>query len=73
MSFSHLSKKKQKNFLQNELILGDCWISMTQAQRSGLTLATRVGKHTDDYLLAQRLRRRNEYHQINLSEVLMVG
>ena len=42
--------KKQKNCLQNELIVGDCWIGMTQAQGSGLILATRVGKHTDEFI-----------------------
>jgi insertion element IS1 protein InsB len=47
-----LRAKKQKHCLQEELMIGDCWIGMTQAQGSGLILATRVGKHTDE-LIAQ--------------------
>ena len=31
-------------------MVGDCWIGMTQAQGSGLILATRVGKHTDEFI-----------------------
>ena len=34
----------------NELTKGDCWIGMTQVSSSGLILATRVGKHTDQLL-----------------------
>ena len=42
--------KKQKNCQMNELTKGDCWIGMTQASSSGLILATRAGKHTDQLL-----------------------
>lgn len=31
-------------------MVGDCWIGMTQARESGLILATRVGKHTDEFI-----------------------
>ena len=31
-------------------MVGDCWIGMTQAQGSGIILATRVGKHTDEFI-----------------------
>ena len=31
-------------------MVGDCWIGMTQATGSGLILATRVGKHTDEFI-----------------------
>ena len=31
-------------------MVGDCWIGITQAQGSGLILATRVGKHTDEFI-----------------------
>ena len=31
-------------------MIGDCWIGLTQAQGSGLILATRVGKHTDEFI-----------------------
>ena len=41
---------KQKHCLQDELMVGDCWIGMTQAQGSGLILATRVGKHSDEFI-----------------------
>ena len=34
----------------NELTEGDCWIGMTQASSSGFILATRVGKHTDQFI-----------------------
>ena len=34
----------------NELTEGDYWIGMTQASSSGLILATRVGKHTDQFI-----------------------
>ena len=33
-------------------MIGDCWIGLTQAQGSGLILAARVGKPTDE-LIAQ--------------------
>ena len=35
--------------IQEELMVGECWIGMTQAQGSGLILATRLGK--DNYFL----------------------
>ena len=31
-------------------MVGDCWIGMTQAIGSGLILATRAGKHTDEFI-----------------------
>jgi hypothetical protein len=31
-------------------MVGDCWIGMTQATGSGLVLAARVGKHTDEFI-----------------------
>ena len=31
-------------------MVGDCWIGMTQAAGSGLILAARVGKHTDEFI-----------------------
>ena len=31
-------------------MVGDCWIGMTQAMGSGLILAARVGKHTDEFI-----------------------
>ena len=31
-------------------MLEDCWMGMTQIQGSGLILATRVGKHTDEFI-----------------------
>ena len=34
----------------NELPEGDCGIGMTQASSSGFILATRVGKHTDQFI-----------------------
>ena len=30
--------------------MGDCWIGVSLAQESGLTIGTRVGKHTDELL-----------------------
>jgi IS1 family transposase len=45
--------KKQKQCLPEELEAGDCWIALSLAQLSGLILAGRVGKHTDE--LAQEL------------------
>lgn len=40
--------KKQKHCLPAELDAGDCWIALSLAQRSGLILCGRVGKHTDE-------------------------
>ena len=34
----------------NELTEGDCWIGMTQTSSHGFILATRVGKHTDQFI-----------------------
>ena len=31
-------------------MVGDCWVAMTQAQGSGLIIATRVGKHSDEFI-----------------------
>ena len=45
-----LGQKKQKYCQMNELTEGDCWIGMTQASSSGFILATRVGKHTDQFI-----------------------
>lgn len=42
--------KKQKQCLPGELEVGDCWIAITLADSSGLVLAARVGKHTDQLL-----------------------
>jgi insertion element IS1 protein InsB len=42
--------KKQKCCQPHELIIEDCWIGMTQAGKSGLIIATRVGKHTDEFI-----------------------
>jgi IS1 family transposase len=36
--------------LPEELEKGDCWIAISLANRSGLILAARVGKHTDELL-----------------------
>jgi insertion element IS1 protein InsB len=33
--------------LPEELMAGDCWIGVNIAEKSGLILAARVGKHTD--------------------------
>ncbi len=45
------SGKKQKRCWPKELEVGDCWIAISWADSSGLILAARVGKHTDDLLL----------------------
>lgn len=42
--------KKQKQCLPEELKVGDCWIAMSLANFSGLILAARVGKHTDELI-----------------------
>jgi insertion element IS1 protein InsB len=42
--------KKQKRCQPNELTQGDCWIGIAQASSSGLILAARVGKHTDQFI-----------------------
>ena len=42
--------KKQKQCLPEELEVGDCWIAISLANSSGLILAARVGKHTDELI-----------------------
>ena len=42
--------KKQKQCFPGELEVGDCWIGVSLAEASGLILATRVGKHTDELI-----------------------
>lgn len=42
--------KKQKQCLPRELEVGECWIGISLANSSGLILAARVGKHTDELL-----------------------
>jgi insertion element IS1 protein InsB len=42
--------KKQKQCLPAELEAGDCWIAVGLANSSGLILAARVGKHTDELI-----------------------
>lgn len=36
--------------LSEELEVGDCWIGLSLADSSGLILAARVGKHTDQLI-----------------------
>jgi hypothetical protein len=42
--------KKQKQCLSQEREAGDCWIALSLADSSGLILAARVGKHTDELI-----------------------
>lgn len=42
--------KKQKQCCVQELETGDCWIGLSLADSSGLILAARVGKHTDELI-----------------------
>jgi hypothetical protein len=42
--------KKQKQCLPGELEVGDCWIGMSLADGSGMILAARVGRHTDELM-----------------------
>lgn len=42
--------KKQKQCYPNELEVGDCWIALSLADSSGLILAARVGKRTDELI-----------------------
>ncbi len=42
--------KKQKQCLPDELEAGECWIALSLANCSGLILAARVGKHTDELI-----------------------
>ncbi len=44
--------KKQKQCFPEELEVGDCWIGISLAADSGLILAARVGKHTDELIEA---------------------
>ncbi len=48
-------RKKQKQCLPQELEAGDCWIGLSLANTSGLILAARVGKHTDEGCVAKIL------------------
>ncbi len=43
-------RKKQKQWLPEELEVGDCWIGVSLAEGSGLILSARVGKHTDELM-----------------------
>ena len=43
-------QKKQKQYLPEELNVGDCWIGLSLAKDSGLILSVRIGKHTDAFL-----------------------
>lgn len=45
-------QKKQKQCFPGKLEVGDCWIGVSLADSSGLILATRVGKHTDELIEA---------------------
>jgi insertion element IS1 protein InsB len=45
-----IRQKKQKQCEPTESEVGDCWIAMALADKSGLILAARVGKHTDRLL-----------------------
>jgi len=47
-----IRRKKQKQCLPGELEIGDCWIGVSLADSSGLILAARVEKHTDDLIEA---------------------
>lgn len=47
-----LCAKKQKQCIAGELRAGDCWIGLSLADSSGLILAARVGKHTDELIEA---------------------
>jgi IS1 family transposase len=42
--------KKQKQCFRGELEVGDGWIAISLASSSGLILAARVGKHTDELI-----------------------
>ena len=45
-----IRRKKQKQCVPDELEAGNCWIGVSLADSSGLILAARVGKHTDDFI-----------------------
>jgi len=42
--------KKQKQCCAQDREVGDCWIGLSLAESSGLILAARVGKHTDELI-----------------------
>ncbi len=44
------SAKKPQQCCAQELEVGDCWIGLSLADSSGLILAVRVGKHTDELI-----------------------
>lgn len=44
------SAKKPQQCCAQELEVGDCWIGLSLANSSGLILAARVGKHTDELI-----------------------
>jgi hypothetical protein len=44
--------KKQTTCAFEEVERGDCWVAISLDQPSGLILAARVGKHTDNLLTA---------------------
>lgn len=44
------TKTKQKHCTPGELTQGDCWIGLSLAQKSGLIMSMRVGKHTYEFL-----------------------
>jgi len=50
MRCGQFALKKQQQCLPNELDVGDCWIGISLANPSGLILAARVGKHTDEMI-----------------------
>ncbi len=45
-----ICRKKQKQCFPEELTVGDCWIAVSLADSSGLILAARLGKHTDELI-----------------------
>jgi len=50
MKCSQFALKKQKQCCAQELEVGDCWIGLSLTNSSGLILAVRVGKHTDELI-----------------------
>ena len=52
MNCGQFALKKQKQCVPDDLERGNCWIGVSLADSSGLILAARVGKHTDE-LIAQ--------------------
>ncbi|OLP20047.1 hypothetical protein BST81_02070 [Leptolyngbya sp. 'hensonii'] len=45
-----ICSKKQKQYLPEELEVGNCWIEVSLSNSSGVILAARVGKHTDELI-----------------------